>query len=116
MAINLDALVISVVVQVIVVAPVLWLAGRVVVGRDKAKFTDAIWIVVVGAVVGSVFGFLFSGLVGGVVQFIVWLLIVKYFFDTGWLGALAVSVIAVVFFFIIVLVLGVLGFAIFSIF
>jgi len=42
MAINLDALVISVVVQVIVVAPVLWFAGRVVVGRDKARFTDAV--------------------------------------------------------------------------
>ena len=53
MVINLDMLVISIIVNIIIVAPVLWLAGRALVGKEKAKFTDAIWIVVLGTVIGT---------------------------------------------------------------
>ena len=46
--INLDALVVQLIVSIIVIAPVLWIAGRLLVGKEKAKGTDAIWIVVLG--------------------------------------------------------------------
>ena len=39
---NLLAILASLVVNIIVLSPVLWVAGRVLVGKDKAKFTDAL--------------------------------------------------------------------------
>jgi hypothetical protein len=45
---NLDAFVVQLIVSIIVIAPVLWIAGRLLVGKEKAKGTDAIWIVVLG--------------------------------------------------------------------
>jgi len=49
---NFLALLIQIVVGTIIVAPVLWLAGRALAGKGRAKFTHAIWIVVLGTVIG----------------------------------------------------------------
>lgn len=51
---NLTALLIQIIVNIIIIAPVLWIAGGLLSGKDKAKFTDAIWIVVLGAILGTV--------------------------------------------------------------
>ncbi len=116
MALNLDALVIHIIVNIILLSPVLWLAGRALVGAQKAKFTDAILIVVIGTVVGSLFGAFFSGIIAAIIQLVLWLLIVKYFFDCGWLKALAISILTVIIFVIIIIILGLLGFALFTLF
>jgi hypothetical protein len=113
MAFNLDTLAIHIIVNIIILAPVLWMSGRLLVGKDKAKFLDAIWIVVVGTVVGAVFGYFSTGLIAAIIQLILWLLIVKHFFDCGWLKALAISIIAVIIFAVIVAILAVIGFALF---
>jgi len=95
----------------ILISPVLWLSGRALVGKEKAKFTDAIWIVVLGTIIGMVFGYFFIGFVASIVQLIIWLALVKHFFDCGWLMALAISIIAVIIFIVIAVLLGLLGFA-----
>ena len=109
MAINLDVLVIQIIVGTIVVAPVLWLSGRALVGKEKAKFTDAIWIVVLGIVVGTLFGAYFVGIIASIIQLLIWLALVKYFFDCGWLKALAISILAVIIFAVIVVILVIIG-------
>ena len=121
---NLDALLIELVVTVIVnlifVAPVLWVAGRFLAGKQKAKFTDALWIVVIGSVVFYAFSYFFLDLLAGfsvivsyIVLLVIWLALVKHFFDCGWLKALAISVIAVIIaaiiLFLLVLVLALIG-------
>jgi hypothetical protein len=116
MAINLDLMVLNIIVQIIFVSPVLWIAGRTIVGPKKAKFTDAILIVVVGVIVGTVLGALFSGIIGALIQFIIWLLIVRHYFDATWGQAITIAIIAVLAFIIIAFVLGILGFALFGIF
>lgn len=103
---------ISVVVGIIVMAPVLWIAGRLLVGASKAKFTDAIVIVVLGSVVGAVISAVLSGFIGALVQIVVYLFLIKKYYECSWLKALAVAVVTVVIFAIIALILGVLGFAI----
>jgi len=103
------ALLIQIVVGTIIVAPVLWLAGRALVGKEKAKFTDAVWIVVLGTVIGAVIGAYFSGLIAAVIMLIVWLALVKHFFDCGWVMALAITIIAVIIFIVIVAVLALIG-------
>ena len=111
LAFDLVSFVVQLVVGTIILAPVLWLAGRALVGKDKAKFTDAVWIVVLGIIVGTVFGVLNLGLVGLVVQLILWLYLVKHFFDCGWLMAFVIAIVAVVIFAVIAVILGIIGFA-----
>jgi len=107
--VDLVALLIQIVVGTIIVAPVLWLAGRALAGKEKAKFTDAIWIVVLGTVIGAVVGAFSSGLIAAVIMFVIWLALIKHFFDCGWIMALAIAIIAVIIFIVIVAVLALIG-------
>lgn len=61
--------------------------------RKKAKFTAAVWIVILGTVIGAIFGFLFVGVIASIIQLLIWLALVKHFFDCGWLKALVISII-----------------------
>ncbi len=114
MAVNLDVMVINIVVNTIILSPVLWLSGRALVGKKKAKFSDAVLTVVVGTVVGAIFGAFFTGFIAAIIQLILWLLIVRHFFDCGWLKALAISILAIIVFAIIAVILGFVGFALFK--
>jgi hypothetical protein len=62
-------------------------------------------------VIGALFGALFIGFVASIIQLILWLALVKHFFDYGWLKALAVSIIAIIIFAVIAVMLGLIGFA-----
>lgn len=109
MAVNLDVLVIRIIVGTIIIAPVLWLSGRALVGKEKAKFADAVWIVVLGTVIGGICGSLFVGIIASIIQLLIWLALVKHFFDCGWLKALAISILAVIIFAVIAVILVVIG-------
>ena len=113
MAFDLVAFIINLIISTIILAPVLWLAGRALVGKKKAKFTDAIMIVVIGIVVGAIFGAFVpnGGIIGSIVQLIIWLYLVKHFFECGWLKALVISIVAIIIFVIIATVLGLFGYA-----
>jgi hypothetical protein len=102
-------LLIQIVVSIIVVAPILWLVGRALAGKQNAKFTDAIWIVVLGVVIGAILGVFVGGLIAAVIMFFVWLGLIKHFFDCGWLKAFAIAVISVIVFIVIVVVLALIG-------
>lgn len=112
MAFNLDALVIGLIVRIILLSPVLWIAGRLLVGSDKAKFTDAIWIVVLGTIIGGLVEALFSGILATIIVLFIWLALVKHFFDSGWLKALAIAIIAVILWIVIAVILLLIGIAI----
>jgi hypothetical protein len=119
LALNLDSALIGffvhVLINLIILSPVLWVAGRLLAGKN-AKFTDALWIVFLGTLVFDVFGYVFSylftgiiaSLISGLILLIIWLSLVKHFFDCGWLKALAISIIAIVFLVIIVVILGII--------
>ena len=123
---DLFTLATHIIVNVIILSPVLWLAGRALAGREKAKFSDAVAIIVVGTVVGEIFDIffaeffepIFSLLFFGAFSFwffssfvrlVIWLALVKHFFSCGWLKALAISILAVIFFVIIAIILALLG-------
>ena len=109
MSIDLDVLLIQIVVNIVITAPVLWLAGRALVGAEKAKFVDAIWIVVLGTVISTVFNFFFDGIIASIILFIILLGLVKHFFDCGWWKALAIAIVAVIIFVIVVALLAIVG-------
>jgi hypothetical protein len=116
MTVNLDFLIINIIASVVFVSPFLWLSGRSLVGKEKAKFTDAVATVALGTIVGAIFGAFFSGILASIIQVIIWLGLVKHFFDCGWIKAFAISIISIVIFIIIVILLGVLGFSLFTFF
>jgi len=108
--INLDELLIGLVIQIIVLAPSFWLAGRALVGKEKAKFLDAVWIVILGTLVGGIFSyFQIIGIIALLIQLLIWLGLVKHFFDTGWLKAFVISVLAVIILVVIAFILGLIG-------
>ena len=106
---DLTALLIQIVVSTIILAPVLWLAGRALVGGEKAKFVDAIWIVLLGTIISTVFNQFFSGIIASIILFIILLGLVKHFFDCGWWKALAIAILAVIIFVVIIAILAVIG-------
>lgn len=109
---DLIGLLISIVVSIIVVAPILWLVGRALVGKQKAKFTDAIWIVVLGIVIGAIVGVFIGGIIAAIIMFVIWLALIKHFFDCGWLMAFAIALVAVIIFIVVVFILALVGIAI----
>lgn len=103
---DITYLLISIVITVVVNSLVVWLAGKSMVGSDKAKFSDAVWIVVLGSVIGGALNSFVHGLIGTIVVLILWLLLIKHFFDCGWLKALVIAIIAVIIFAIVGFVVG----------
>lgn len=102
-------LLIQIVIAIIVVAPILWLVGRALAGKHNAKFTDAIWIVVLGVVIGSIVNWLIGGIIAALIMFVVWLALIKHFFDCGWIKAFVIAVIAVIVFVVIAVILALIG-------
>jgi len=113
---SLINLAIQLLINVIILAPVLWIAGRLLAGKDKARFIDAIWIVILGTLIGLVFNYFLAATLGtitsilaSIIMLIIWLGLVKHFFDCGWLKALAISIIAVIIFIVIAVILALIG-------
>jgi len=106
---DLVSLLIQIIVSTIIIAPILWLVGRALAGKDKAKLTDAIWIVILGTIIGAVVGAYVTvagGLIAAVIMLVVWLALIKHFFDCGWIKALVIAIIAVIIFVIIFFILA----------
>ena len=114
MTLNLVGLLIQVIASAIVLTPVLWIAGRLLVGGSKARFIDALWIVILGTLIGGIIGFFNFGILSPIIVLILWLALIKKFFDCGWLKAFIISIVAVVVFVILIIILGILGLAIFA--
>ena len=111
--VNLDIalinLIVSIIINIVFISPILWISGRLLVGKAKAKFTDALWIVVLGTVISSIFGYFFQGIIASLILFVIILGLVKHFFDCGWLKALAIAIIAAVIYIVIATILVLIG-------
>ena len=94
-------------VNLFVLALVLYLAGLIVVGRRRALPTDAFLISLLGTVLSTLF-FIFIPyrVVALFLSIVVWLLLIKRFFETGWLEAIAVGILTVIVFLAITVVLA----------
>jgi len=106
---SLMGTVLEIIVSVIIISPILWLVGRSMVGGAKAKFTDALWIVVLGIIINAILGTFVHGAIGFIVTLIVWILLIKHFFDAGWGKAIIIGVVAIIVLVVIALVLAFLG-------
>jgi hypothetical protein len=105
---DLVGILIQIVISTVILSPALWISGRLIAGKDKAKFTDALWIVFLGSIINTVVSAFIGSLVATIILLIVWLALIKHFFDCGWLKAFAIAVVAVVIFAIVVAILAII--------
>ena|SRR3989304_700462 len=113
MAVNLDVflvnLLIHVVVNIILLSPVLWISGRLLAGKEKARFLDALWIAILGTVIADLLGIFVFGIIATLIVLVIWVALIKHFFDCGWLKALAIGIVAIIMLAVIAIILGLLG-------
>jgi len=95
------------IIYLLIIGFVLWLAGEIVVGR-RVTFGEALAVAGTGTfLVGASIAFL--GLIGVLLGILIFLLLVKHYFKTGWLGAIGVAIMAVVVGVVLTFVLGALA-------
>jgi len=106
---TLTSMLIQIIAGVIIISPILWLVGRSMVGGAKARFTDAIWIVVLGVIINTVLGAFIHGVLGFIVTLVVWVGLIKHFFDASWGKAILIGIVAIIVLVIVAFVLTLLG-------
>jgi hypothetical protein len=94
-------------ISLLVLAVVLYFAGLIIVGGRRARFSEAFLISLIGNVLSTVF-FLFLpySIISLLLSAIVWLLLIKRFYRTGWVGAVAVGILAVIVFLVVAIFLA----------
>ncbi len=93
------------IVSLLVLSFFLWIAGVLVVGGKRARFTDAVIIAFVGTVASTAVSLLVP-LLGFVLAFVIWLVLIRHFYETGWLGSFAVAIVAIIIMAVLAFVLG----------
>jgi hypothetical protein len=96
------------IIYLLIIGFVLWLAGEIIVGR-RVTFGEALGIAGVGTfLIGaslSLLGLVYGGLLG----LLIFLLLVKHYFKTGWLGAIGVGIMTIIVGVVVVFILGALA-------
>ena len=78
----LQAILAYVLVSIIIQAPVLWIARRMIVGAERAKFMDAVTITIIAAIVNAISGALLGKNLAGFVQLVAYLFLIVKYYDT----------------------------------
>ena len=80
-------------VSILIQGPILWLAGRMVVGEERAKFMDAVIITVSAVLANAIIGSFFGQSIGGLVQVIVYLALIVRYYETDWINAAIIAIV-----------------------
>jgi len=109
------------IVNLIVLTIVLYVAGFIVVGKKRAQFLDALVIALLGTVISTFFIVFLPNIpllkldgskitigagLGLILSFIGYLFLIRHYYETGWLGALAVAILAVIVFVVFTAILA----------
>ena len=112
---NFLQIIVELISGTIITAPSLWYSGKSIVGEHKAKFSDALLIVFLGIIVKIILESVFiEGIIISFIQLIIWLYLVRKYFETDWGKAFVISLISVLVSFGITFVLTILGLGIAS--
>ena len=96
------------IVNLVVLTLVFYIAGVIVVGKQRALLSDAFVISLLGTIVSSICLLFFSPLIGLILSLIIWLLLIRRYYETGWLGALAVGILAVIVSVVTLVIIGII--------
>lgn len=94
-------------VNLLILTAVLYLVGLVIIGKKRSLLSDAFMISLLGTVLSTLFFmFLPHALLALTLSVILWLLLIKRLYETGWLTAIAVGILAMVIFLAVTLLLA----------
>jgi len=96
------------IIYLLIIGFVLWLAGEIVVGR-RVTFGEALGIAGVGTFLIGASLSLLGLVIGGLLGLLIFLLLVKHYFKTGWLGAIGVGIMTIIVGVVVVFILGALA-------
>jgi hypothetical protein len=112
------AIVVALFIAWIIVSIPAWIAGKLVT-KGKATFGKAMLATLLGPIVyvialvvldlllGGVFGSI-GYIVAFVLAFVAWVWVYKSIFNTGWLGGLAIAILAIIVFIVLLIIIGIL--------
>ncbi len=101
------------IVYMLVIGFVLWMAGEIIVGK-RVTFGQALAIAGAGTfLIGGVL-FLLPSLLGLLLGFLLFLVLIRHYFKTGWLGAFGVTIMSVIVGVVVAFVLGAVAVGLFS--
>lgn len=100
--------IISFAIIFIVLSIVFYLAGFVVVGKNRTSFKDAFAISVLGTLILIVGLSVFNLEVALIMSLVAYLLLVRYYYETGILGSIGVGLMSVIVAAIILIVMDIL--------
>ena len=115
---SLIVTIVGLIILWIIVSIPVWLAGKAVTG-GKATFGEAMIATLFGPIVYAITLFLVDFFLGGllgstgylialILAFIGWIWVYKASFKTGWLGGIAIAILAVILFVVISILIGAL--------
>ena len=96
------------IIYLLVIGFVLWIAGEIVVGR-RVTFGEALGIASVGTFLIGACLTLLGVVLGGLLGLLIFLLLVKHYFKTGWLGAIGVGIMTLIVGVVVLFILGALA-------
>jgi len=112
------SVIIGLLVLWIIVSIPVWIAAKILT-RGRVKFSRAMLVTALGPIIYAIVFFLFAALLtaivgdstvpiitGFIVAFIAWIGVFKKGFDTGWLRALGIAILAIIVFAVIGLIIS----------
>lgn len=112
------SVIIGLLVLWIIVSIPVWMAAKILT-RGRVKFSRAMLVTALGPIIYAIVFFLFAALLtaivgdstvpiitGFIVAFIAWIGVFKKGFDTGWLRALGIAILAIIVFAVIGLIIS----------
>lgn len=114
------SVIIGLLVLWIIVSIPVWIAAKILT-RGRVKFSRAMLVTALGPIIYAIVFFIFAALltaivgdptvpsiIGFIVAFIAWIGVFKKGFDTGWLRALGIAILAIIVFTVIGLIISLL--------
>jgi hypothetical protein len=105
---NIVEFLILFIIYLLIIGFILWLAGEIVVGR-RVTFGEALGVAGVGTFLIGASITLLGLVIGGLLGLLIFLLLVKHYFKTGWLGAIGVGIMTIIVGVVVVFILGALA-------
>lgn len=101
-------------VTLVVSAIVLWIAQKIVLpGRKEQSFVSVLALAFVWSIIDIILGYIFAflplGILEWIIELIIWIWILKAWFDVGWLTASVISIVAWIISMILGFFLGILS-------
>ena len=103
--ISLESLLIQLATASIILSSMLWIVGKQFAIKDNVKFTDALWMGVLGVILSTVIGLLLSGWVAILTMIPILLVLIKHLFECGWREGFAISISSWILYWVMTLIL-----------